>query len=257
MGDAAPVHPAPAVDVRRAGDRFTTRTDWLDSRHSFSFGQHYDAGNTHHGLLLANNDDRVRTGAGFQSHPHRDMEIVTWVVAGSLVHEDSTGRTGIVHPGLAQRLSAGSGVVHSETNDAYRLEPERAREQVHVIQMWVVPDESGIDPGYEQRDIDDVLRRGGLVTVASGMPAYDGSAAISISNRFAALHAARLQPEQSVQLPEAPYLHLFVARGEVTLEGAGPLSAGDAVRCTASGGQRAIATAAAEVLVWEMHASMR
>ncbi|MDP9465959.1 MAG: pirin family protein [Actinomycetota bacterium] len=246
----------PSVDVRHAADRYRTGIAWLDSRHSFSFGRHYDAGNTHHGLLLVNNDDRVKAGTGFETHPHRDMEIVTWVLQGSLVHQDSTGHNGVVYPGLAQRMSAGRGILHSEKNDAYRLEPDRVREDVHFVQMWVVPDESGITPGYEQLEIDGELLGGGLVPVASGMPRDDGAAAIRIANRDAALHAARLQPGQSVTLPEAPYLHLFVPRGTVELEGAGALHSGDAVRFTATGGQTVTATEAAEVLVWEMHAGL-
>ena len=108
--------------------------------------------------------------------------------------------------------------------------------------MWVVPDESGITPGYQQLEIDDELLRGKLVTIASGMPEHADDAAITISNRYAALRGARLQPGDSVELPQAPYLHLFVPRGEVVLEGAGPLHEGDAVRFTASGGQRVTAT---------------
>lgn len=184
----------PRVDVRRADDRFKTKISWLDSKHSFSFGRHYDATNTHHGLLLVNNDDQVKAGTGFETHPHQDMEIVTWVMQGSLVHQDSTGHSGVIYPGLAQRMSAGTGILHSEKNDAYRLESDRPREQVHFVQMWVAPDDSGITPSYEQLEIDDELLKGGLVPVASGMDRHDGVAAIRIRNRYAALHAARLQP---------------------------------------------------------------
>ena len=246
----------PAVDIRRAADRFSTKISWLDSKHSFSFGRHWDAGNTHHGLLLVNNDDVVDPGTGFETHPHRDMEIVTWVLRGSLVHQDSTGHSGVIYPGLAQRMSAGRGILHSEKNDSWRLRggAEHA-DPVHFVQMWVLPDENGVTPGYEQLEIDAELLRGGLVPVASGMPGHDGAAAIRIRNRYAALHAARLQPGGSVDLPEAPFLHLFVARGAVTLEGAGPLAEGDAVRFTATGGQRVTATDPAEILVWEMHAT--
>jgi redox-sensitive bicupin YhaK (pirin superfamily) len=243
------------VDVRRAADRFATRLDWLDSKHSFSFGAHYDAANTHHGVLLVNNDDVVAPGTGFETHPHRDMEIVTWVLAGSLVHQDSTGHAGVIYPGLAQRMSAGTGIVHSEKNDAWRIEPERSTDEpVRFVQMWVRPDEAGSTPGYEQLEIDDELLRGGLVPVASGMPQH--ASAIRIGNRSAALHAARLQPGASVELPEAAYMHLFVARGDVHVEGAGALAEGDAVRLTATGGQRVTASVPAEILVWEMHAGI-
>lgn len=246
----------PQVDVRRAGERFKTRLGWLDSKHSFSFSRHYDPANTHHGLLLVNNDDIVKPGTGFETHPHQDMEIVTWVLQGSLVHQDSEGHTGVIYPGLAQRMSAGTGILHSEKNDSWRLAGEAHTDPVHFVQMWVVPDEGGITPGYEQLEIDHELLSGRLVPVASGMPGHDGAAAIRIKNRHAALHAARLEPGQSVQLPEAPFLHLFVPRGSVTLEGAGQLAAGDAVRFTATGGQQVTAVEPAEILVWEMHATL-
>ena len=247
----------PLLDVRRADDRFKTTMRWLDSKHSFSFGHHYDESNTHHGLLMVNNDDIVVPGTGFDTHPHRDMEIVTWVLRGSLVHQDSTGHSGVIYPGLAQRMSAGRGILHSEKNDSWTLTGQETHsEPVHFVQMWVVPDESGITPGYQQLEIDDELLRGNLVTIASGMPEHTDAAAITIRNKYAALHGARLEPGQSVQLPEAPYLHLFVPRGEVVLEDAGALHEGDAVRFTASGGQRVTATEPAEILVWEMHAGL-
>ena len=248
--------PAPTVDVRRAAERYRTGIDWLDSRHSFSFGRHYDPANTSHGLLLVNNDDVVRAGSGFETHPHRDMEIVTWVLQGSLVHQDSTGHSGVIYPGLAQRMSAGSGILHSEKNDSWRLQGERHTDPVRFVQMWVVPDDAGGAPGYEQREVADELLRGGLLPVASGMARHDGETAIRIANRHAAMHAARLQPGQSVQLPDAPFLHLYVPRGEVDVEGAGALAEGDAVRFTGVGGQRLTATSSAEVLLWEMHASL-
>ncbi|MBB6628337.1 pirin family protein [Nocardioides sp. KIGAM211] len=246
----------PQIDVRRAEDRFASNFGWLDSKHSFSFGQHHDRANTHHGLLLVNNDDVVDAGTGFDTHPHRDMEIVTWVLDGSLVHQDSTGHNGIIYPGLAQRMSAGRGIMHSEKNDSWKLQGDTHTDPVHFVQMWVVPDERGITPGYEQLEIDGELLSGSLVPVASGMAQHDGASAIRIANKYAALHAARLQPGQSVELPDAPFLHLFVPRGSVTLEGAGPLATGDAVRFTATGGQRVTATEAAEILVWEMHATV-
>jgi hypothetical protein len=185
------------------------------------------------------------------------MEIVTWVLQGSLVHQDSEGHSGVIYPGLAQRMSAGTGILHSEKNDSWRLSGGPAHtEPVHFVQMWVVPDEAQIEPGYEQLEIDHELLAGGLVPVASGMPTHEGNAAIRIKNRYAGLYAARLQPLQSVPLPEAPFLHLFVARGAVDLEGAGPLTAGDAVRLTATGGQRITASEPSEILVWEMHARL-
>ncbi|WP_137872043.1 pirin-like bicupin family protein [Rhodococcus sp. Q] len=247
----------PRVDIRRAQDRLSTQIAWLDSKHSFSFGQHYDPDNTHHGMLLVHNDDIVSPGQGFDTHPHRDMEIVTWVLRGSLVHQDSMGHAGVIYPGLAQRMSAGTGILHSEKNDSWRLagsaSPEHS-EPVRFIQMWVLPDEAGVAPGYEQLEVEDELMRGGLVPVASGMRKHRGGSAISINNSGAALYVARMQAGDTVTLPEAPYLHLFVAEGEAELEGAGRLSEGDAVRFTATGGQRLTATDRdTEVLIWEMH----
>jgi redox-sensitive bicupin YhaK (pirin superfamily) len=247
----------PGIDVRRSGERFATKISWLDSKHSFSFGHHYDRRNTHHGLLLVNNDDVVKPGTGFETHPHQDMEIVTWVLRGALVHQDSEGHNGVIYPGLAQRMSAGTGILHSEKNDRASVETQaEATEPVRFVQMWVVPDEAGIAPGYEQLEIEDELLRGDLVTVASGMDRHKDQSAIRIKNKYAALHVARLEAGQSVQVPEAPFLHLFVPRGEVTLEGAGDLQEGDAARFTATGGQRVTAIEPAEVMVWEMHATV-
>ncbi len=236
-----------AVEIRRAADRAVTTTPWLQSRHSFSFGDHYEPDNTHFGVLMVNNDDIVQPAAGFGTHPHRDMEIVTWVLSGALTHRDSAGNSGVVYPGLAQRMSAGSGILHSEQNDS-------ATEAVHFVQMWVLPDAAGIAPSYQQHDIDERELDGKLATVASGIPRHD--AAITLHNGGAALHAARLRPGDAVTLPDAPYLHLFAARGGATLEGGGELRDGDAVRFTDAGGARVTATGPAELLVWEMHARL-
>lgn len=246
------------VDIRRAGERFHTSIDWLDSRHSFSFGPHYDPANTHFGVLMVSNDDVVRAGSGFETHPHRDMEIITWVLEGSLVHQDSTGHSGVIHPGLAQRMSAGSGILHSEKNDSWRSGGgPRHDADVHFVQMWVVPDSEGITPGYEQLDISSSLDTGELVVVASGMPRHAADRAISIRQEHAALYAARLGPGASTQAPVAPLAHVFVARGSARLEGAGSLVAGDAARINGADGQRVTAGPdGAEVLIWEMHATL-
>src|SRR5947209_14485320 len=234
----------PAIDVRRADTRFHTQLPWLESRHSFSFSRHYDPFNTHHGLLLVSNDDVVRAGTGFSTHPHEDMEIVTWLLDGELEPEDSEGNAGIIYPGLAQRMSAGTGIWHSEMNPSGDAD-------VHFVQMWVLPDTERIRPGYEQLDINDQLGRGGLVPVASGR-SHD--AAIAIRQRDAVLWAGRLGAGEGVRVPDAAHAHLFVARGAVTLEGAGPepLTAGDAVRLAAAGDLLLTAGPdGAEVLVWE------
>ena len=162
--------PAPQLDIRRGAERSRTELPWLDSNHSFSYGLRDDPSNVHHGVLLVNNDDTVRAGSGFGTHPHQDMEIVTWVLTGSLVHQDSEGHCGVIYPGLAQRMSAGTGILHSEKNDSWRLSGGLAHsEPVRFVQMWVPPDEPGITPGYEQIEVDNQLLSGGLVPVASGM----------------------------------------------------------------------------------------
>jgi quercetin 2,3-dioxygenase len=239
-----------SVEIRRSADRAVTTTSWLTSRHSFSFGDHYDPDNTHCGVLLVSNDDVVAPSAGFDTHPHRDMEIVTWVLDGSLEHRDSAGNSGVVYPGLAQRMSAGTGILHSERN-ASTTDP------VRFVQMWVRPDELGIAPGYQQHEIDADRLGGQLVTIASGMPGHD--AAITIHNRSAALHGARLRPGDEIALPAAPYAHVYVARGRVILQGLDPeydLKEGDAARLDASTDMRLTAAEAAEILVWEMHATL-
>ena len=262
--------PAPTIDVRRSGERFHTRIGWLDSRHSFSFGRHYDPDNTHFGVLMVNNDDVVKAGSGFDTHPHRDMEIITWVLEGSLVHQDSTGHSGLIYPGLAQRMSAGTGILHSEKNDSWRLDTglsagagrsgtaaAKHDRDVHFVQMWVVPDTGRVTPGYEQLDIGSTLDSGELVVVASGIPKHRADRAISIRQEQAALYVARLKPGSATAVPTAPLVNLFVARGSVELEGAGLLGTGDTARLTVGDGQRVVAGAGgAEVLVWEMHATL-
>jgi redox-sensitive bicupin YhaK (pirin superfamily) len=214
---------------------------WLDSRHSFSFGPHFDPANTHHGLLLVSNDDRVAPGTGFSTHPHQDMEIVTWVLSGRLEHKDSRGNHGELYPGLAQRMTAGSGIWHSEMNPS-------TTDEVHFVQMWVLPDTERVAPGYAQRDINGELDKGGLQPIASGR-GHD--AAISIRQRDAVLWGGRLRPGEVVSVPDGRHAHVFVATGAVDLVGAGPLSEGDAVRLVGAEAPAITAGAAgAEVLIW-------
>lgn len=251
----------PSVKIKRSRSRSRDSGGWLESRHSFSFGRQQDPMNTHFGRLLVNNDDRIAAGSGFDTHGHRDMEIVTWVLSGSLVHQDSEGHSGIIYPGLAQRMSAGSGILHSERNDVWRdgsIQHDTAPgEPVHLVQMWVVPDDTGADPGYEQLEIDPGALENTLVVVAGGLDTHGDEAAIRIRSRTSGLLASRLGPGHSVTLPDAPYLHLYVPVGSVALEGEGVLETGDAARMTASGGRRVTAgDVGAEILAWEMHAGM-
>jgi len=231
--------------IQRRDERFQTKIDWLNSYHSFSFGSHYDPANTHHGLLLVSNDDIIKAGSGFQTHPHQDMEIITWVLDGELEHKDSEGHKGIIYPGLAQRMSAGRGIWHSEMNP-------RKDKDVRLVQMWVPPDTPRLNPGYEQLDINSELAKGGLVPIASGRGHH---AAISIQQKNAVLWGGRLKPGESVRIPDARYAHVFVAQGKATLEGSGDLQMGDAVRLTEAG--QLLLTAdpftGAEVLIWDMN----
>ncbi len=225
-----------SIDVRRAGDRMATRTSWLDSRHSFSYGSHYDPANTHFGLLLCSNEDVLDPGAGFDEHPHRDVEVVTWVLSGVLAHADSAGHRGEVRPGFLQWMSAGRGVRHAERSVG--------TDPAHYVQMWVRPGEPGGEPGYEMRDLTGDLPAGGLVPVRSAA-APD-----------ATLHVARLPPGGTGTLPNAPYVHVFVAGGALDLAGAGMLRPGDAARLTAAGQVRLSAPGGAEVLAWEMRTGL-
>ena len=231
-----------SVEIRQKKDRFETYAGWLESRHSFSFANHYDPKNTHHGLLLVHNDDVVEPNTGFRTHPHEDMEIVTWVLDGELEHKDSEGNHGIIYPGLAQRMSAGTGIWHSEMN------PKNDK-AVHFIQMWVPPDTERIAPSYEQLDINAQLSKGGLVPIASGR---GHNAAISIRQKGAVLWGGRLGAGETITVPEAPYLHVFAAKGSVHLEDGGVLNAGDEARLTGAGARSLTAESnGAEILIWE------
>ncbi|MCB0993896.1 MAG: pirin family protein [Acidimicrobiales bacterium] len=243
------MNPVDTIELRRSDQRFHTDLGWLDSRHSFSFGHHYRPDETGHGLLIVSNDDRVAPGGGFASHAHRDMEIVSWVLEGSLEHRDSEGNHGVVLPGQVQRMSAGTGVVHSETNHS-------AVAPLRFLQMWVVPDTRGLDPSYEQRDMNDALAEGGLVPVASGR---DHPGAVRIHQAGAAMWVGRLDPGETVELPDSAFVHLFVAIGEVVFDGhrTERLGAGDAVRLRSHGPARVRADQRAEIIIWESDAEVR
>jgi redox-sensitive bicupin YhaK (pirin superfamily) len=239
---------APTISVLRAKRRLRTETSWLDSWHCFSFGRHYEPDNTHHGLLVASNDDTVTASTGFSERVHRDMEIVTWMVEGELEHRDSTGGAHGLRPGLLQRLSAGTGIRHSQMNPA-TWAPAR------YIEMWVPPDREGLEPAVEVTDVGDLLDGGALVPVVSGA-GHEG--AVGLNQPQAVLWAGRLVPGETVMLPDAPHVHVFVALGGGLLDtgslaGAGKVGGGDSVRLTAAGSPSFTARQpdGAELLVWE------
>jgi redox-sensitive bicupin YhaK (pirin superfamily) len=229
------------IAIRRSDERGQADHGWLKSFHSFSFADYYDPQQMGFGPLRVINEDKIAPGSGFGTHGHRDMEIVTWVLSGRLAHQDSEGNDGVLYPGLAQRMSAGTGIRHSEMNAS----PD---EPVHFVQMWVLPDTAGVKPGYEQKDINAALADGGLVAIASGQ---GHETAISIHQRDAVLWGARLSTGESIALPADPHVHVFVALGSGTLEGAGELGQGDAARLVGAGPLGFTATNnGTEVLVW-------
>ncbi len=229
------------IEIRKAETRGETQIGWLDSKHSFSFGSYVDRTNTGHGLLLVSNDDRVAPATGFGTHGHADMEIITWVLSGEVEHADTLGNHGIIRPGLAQRMSAGTGIRHSEHNPSPDVE-------AHFVQMWVLPDTQGIEPGYEQQEVSALLDGGGLVAIAGG---EGRGAVIHINQRDAVMYAGRLRSGETVEIPEAPHVHVFVALGAATFDGVEPLVEGDAIRLTNEGTHSISAgPEGAELIVW-------
>ena len=198
------------IRVLPSSDRFHTEAGWLDSRHTFSFADHYDPDRLGYRALRVVNDDRVEPARGFGSHSHRDMEILTYVLSGELAHRDSMGSGSVIRPGDVQRMSAGTGVVHSEMNPS-RTDP------VHFLQIWIVPDQAGHRPGYEQKAFPDSDRRGRLRLVAS-RDGRDGSVSI---HQDASVYATLLEPgERLVYQPGAGrHAWVQVARGSIELNG--------------------------------------
>jgi len=230
------------IALRKASDRMHTRIGWLDSWHTFSFGEHYDPDQMGFRALRVINDDTVQAGQGFGAHPHRDMEILSYVLEGGLAHQDSTGGGGVIRPGDVQRMSAGTGVVHSEANAS-------DREPVHFLQIWIVPERRGIAPGYEQKTFPDAERKGKLRLLAS----RDGREGSVTIHQDAALYGAMLAQGEQVSYEPRAGRHVWVqvARGSVELNGQ-TLSAGDGAAIT---GERLLTLrgiAPAEVLLFDL-----
>ncbi|MFO0988624.1 MAG: pirin family protein [Alphaproteobacteria bacterium] len=207
-------------EIRRSDDRGFADHGWLTSRHSFSFADYFDPDHVHFGPLRVINEDRVAPGGGFDTHGHRDMEIVSYVLAGALRHKDSMGNGSVIRPGDVQRMSAGTGVLHSEFNDSREA-------QVHFLQIWIVPDAAGIAPGYEQKHFAPAEKRGRLRLVA----ARDGRDGAVKIHQDASVYAGLFDGAESAALPLAPgrkaYVH--VARGGIAANGTA-LAAGDALK---------------------------
>lgn len=239
----------PILQLRRAQDRFRTTGDGIETSHVFSFGAHYDPAHVGHGPLMVLNEETLMAGRGFDEHPHADAEILTWVAEGSLVHTDSTGNRGVVVPGLAQRMSAGSGIVHAERNDAYRVDADVPAVPVHFVQMWLRPDEPSTVPSYGQGAVDRSELDRGWSPVASGS---HPDAAVALGSAGSTLWVTVLAPGVARLLPTGPLAHLFVLRGALDLEAVGPLAAGDSLRVSGEAALRATARTETELLVWTM-----
>ena len=232
------------IQIRRADDRGYADHGWLRSYHSFSFADYFDAEHVEFGPLRVINEDRVVPGAGFSTHGHRDMEIISYVLDGALAHKDSTGTSSVIRPGDVQRMSAGRGVLHSEFNGSQS-------EPVHFLQIWIQPDVRGVDPSYEQKHYPDAEKRGRLRLVASP----DGADDSVRIHQDARVYAGRFDGAERVDLALSPgrraYVH--VARGRVSVNGEA-LAAGDAIKLTEVDAVRVANGDGAEVLVFDLPA---
>ncbi|MGE3932062.1 MAG: pirin family protein [Rhodospirillaceae bacterium] len=231
------------ITVRRAEDRGVADHGWLDSRHTFSFGDYRDPAHMGFGPLRVINEDRVAPGGGFATHGHRDMEIVSYVLEGALAHRDSIGTGSVIRPGDVQRMTAGTGIRHSEFNDS-------ADAPVHFLQIWLFPERDGLTPGYEQKSFADAERRGRLRLIAS----RDGADGSVVIHQDVRLYAAVLGAGQAVGHTPADgrTAWIQVARGAVSLNGQA-LRAGDGAAVT---GETALTLAAdgdgGEVLLFDL-----
>jgi quercetin 2,3-dioxygenase len=228
--------------LRKAADRFHTKINWLDSWHSFSFGDHYDSRHMGFGPLRVINEDHVKGGSGFPTHPHRDMEIITVVLKGALEHKDSTGGGSVIRPGDVQKMSAGSGIMHSEFNPS-------PREEVHLLQIWIVPNVLNVEPGYVQQHFEPEKLRNQFCLVAG----EDGEGGVIPIHQDASLLIADLSQGKTLDYAAAPKRKLWVqmALGE-TEAGGTLLQAGDGL---AVEGERALSFSArtdSKILLFDM-----
>jgi quercetin 2,3-dioxygenase len=230
------------ITLRPAGQRGRSEHGWLDSRHSFSFADYHDPRHMGFRALRVINEDRVEPGAGFPTHGHSDMEILTYVLDGAVQHRDSMGNGSVIHPGEVQRMSAGTGVTHSEYNPS-KVEP------VHFLQIWILPEREGLRPGYEQKAFGSDELRGKLRVVAS-RSGRDGSVTI---HQDAELLATSLAPGDAVTHHLAAGRHAWVqvARGGISIDGTA-LAAGDGAAVSDVRELTLRATKPSEVLVFDL-----
>jgi quercetin 2,3-dioxygenase len=231
------------ITIREAGKRGHANHGWLDSFHSFSFADYYDAAHMGYGPLRVINEDRVQPGMGFGKHGHRDMEIISYVLEGQLSHEDNIGNGSVITPGDVQRMSAGRGVMHSEFN------PSKS-EGVHFLQIWIEPSTRGIPASYEQSRVEADAKRGKLALIAGP----EGSGAAVTIHQDARIYATLLDGSETVTQSIAPgrraYVH--VARGSIKVNGVA-LTAGDAVRIEDDAQVTLAEGSGAEVLLFDLN----
>jgi redox-sensitive bicupin YhaK (pirin superfamily) len=230
------------LEVRKSEDRGHANHGWLDARHTFSFANYYDEDNMGFGPLRVINEDYIAAGRGFGTHGHRDMEIISYVLEGELAHKDSMGNGSTIRPGDVQRMSAGTGVQHSEFNPSQE-------NKTHLLQIWIQPNKLGVTPSYEEKRFSEEEKRGRLRLIASP-EGEDGSVRM---HQDARLYAGLFDSDETAQLPLASGRSAFVhvARGEVQVNGVA-LKAGDALKVTDVGGLNIDHGKAAEVLVFDL-----
>jgi redox-sensitive bicupin YhaK (pirin superfamily) len=231
------------MEIRRSNERGLAEHGWLKSFHTFSFADYHDPQHMGFGPLRVINEDRVQAGQGFGTHAHQDMEIISYVLEGELAHKDSMGNGSVIRPGDVQRMSAGTGVRHSEFNGS-------KNDLVHFLQIWIEPSERGIEPSYEEKHFDDASKRGKLRLIAS-RDARDGSVRL---HQDADLYAALVDGDEKVEFtPRAGrQVYVHVVRGEAQVNGQ-PLQAGDAMKLTGGDNKvRAERGRGAEILVFDL-----
>jgi redox-sensitive bicupin YhaK (pirin superfamily) len=232
----------PMMTIRPAGERGHAEHGWLDSHHTFSFADYHDPAHMGFRSLRVINEDRVAPAQGFGTHPHRDMEIISYVLEGALEHKDSMGTGSVIKPGDVQRMSAGTGVRHSEKNASQE-------EGVHFLQIWVMPEKQGIDPSYEQKAFCDEDKRGRLRLVASP----DGREGSVTVHSDVMLYAGLFDSGESAELPLRAGRHawIHVARGKVRVNGR-ELSAGDGASLSEEKNVKVEGVDGGEVLVFDL-----
>jgi len=230
------------LEIRRSDERGHADHGWLNSFHTFSFAAYYDPQHMGFGPLRVINEDRVIPGAGFATHSHRDMEIVSYVLEGELAHKDSIGTGSVIRPGDVQRMSAGRGVTHSEFNNSHR-------NGVHFLQIWIIPDVLGSAPSYEQKHFEDAEKRGRLRLIASP----DGAEGSLRIQQEARLYAGLFDGAEhaSLELDSGRLAYAHLARGAMTVNGT-PLNAGDGLKLTDTASLTCSAGRGAEVLLFDL-----